>query len=165
MSLFAPLILAPDQKYHCQVKDRQKHKPYRMSVRVAVTLVGDEDAEKPKRQWIGPKSVSQQACHQEKLDQAMNDQIDARKDLGIRREVLDRTAKVVRNSIFGIFCQFRGRKKQYEGVNELLSDEQDKKSANSFYQASQSLDPHTAEKERVFNFPIVIAFHLDGNDT
>jgi hypothetical protein len=65
----------PDQSHHKNIEDRQYYEPEAVRVREAVELVDDEEAKDDKRNRIGPELISKQTDDEERLNNAVAEEI------------------------------------------------------------------------------------------
>ena len=81
-------VFVPDQSHHHDIKDRQHDEAEAVRVREAIELVDDEEAKDDKRNWIGPKLVSEQADDEEYLNKAVAEEIEGIEVLGTDGKIL-----------------------------------------------------------------------------
>src|SRR5712691_396812 len=69
-------IFVPDQSHHENIEDRQHDEAEAVRVREAVELVDDEEAKDDKRNRIGPELISKQTDDEERLNNAVAEEIE-----------------------------------------------------------------------------------------
>src|SRR5258708_29031553 len=81
-------ILVPDQSHHENIENRQHDEAEAVRVREAVELVDDEEAKDDKRNRIGPELISKQTDHEERLNNAVAEEIEGIEALGADGKIL-----------------------------------------------------------------------------
>jgi hypothetical protein len=81
-------IFVPDQSDHENIEDRQHYEAEAVGVREAVELVDDEEAKDDKRNRIGPELISKQTDDEERLDDAVAEEIEGIEALGADGKIL-----------------------------------------------------------------------------
>ena len=81
-------VLVPDQSHHDNVEDRQHYEAEAVRVREAVELVDDEEAKDDKRNRVGPERISKQTDDEERLNDAVAEEIEGIEALGADGKIL-----------------------------------------------------------------------------
>src|SRR5713101_8260854 len=81
-------IFVPDQSNHENIEDRQHDEAEAVRVREAVELVDDEEAKDDKRNRLGPELISKQTDDEERLNNAVAEEIEGIEALGADGKIL-----------------------------------------------------------------------------
>ena len=94
-------VFVPDQSNHENIEDGQHYETEAVRVREAVELVDDEEAKDDKRNRIGPELISKQTDDEERLDDAVAEEIEGIEALVLTLKFCARLKSRVATKSFG----------------------------------------------------------------